>query len=146
MKKTLSVLLALLMVMFTCSAVVYAQDEDQPAEKASYTITFLDYDGKVIATRLVEEGGIVKAPENPTREKTDEYEYIFKGWSADNGETIYHASTMPLASADVTYKAIYSEQKIEEPFTLMKFIASIFQRINAVFEYFARIFGRVGRD
>lgn len=143
MKKTLSVLLALIMVMFTCSAVAYAEGEE---EKASYTITFLDYDGKVIATRLVEEDGIVKAPENPAREKTDEYEYIFKGWSADGGETIYHASTIPLASADVTYTAIYSEQKIEEPFTLMKFIESIFLRINAIFEYFARIFDRVGRD
>ena len=142
MKKTIAILLSVLMILPTLGVLtVFADDAgDEPAE--TYTIVFEDYDGKVLKTAVLARGSEVRAPENPTREATETVEYIFKGWSADGGETIYHASTIPLATADVTYVAVYSEQKIPEYLTFWEFVASIFARINAVFEYFYRIFTR----
>ncbi|MGN1419251.1 MAG: InlB B-repeat-containing protein [Acutalibacteraceae bacterium] len=140
MKKALSLFLAVLML-FSISAVTFASAE---GEEKFYSITFVDYDGTELAALTVAESGIVKAPENPTRASTETVNYVFKGWSSDGGQTIYHASTIPLATSDVTYTAIYGEQKVEKTTTFWNFIQSIFARINAVFEYFARIFGREG--
>ncbi|MBQ9949937.1 MAG: InlB B-repeat-containing protein, partial [Clostridia bacterium] len=44
----------------------------------TYTVTFIDHDGTVIATQEVEHGGDAEAPENPTREG-----YTFTGWDKD---------------------------------------------------------------
>ncbi|MBQ1893213.1 MAG: InlB B-repeat-containing protein, partial [Clostridia bacterium] len=43
-----------------------------------YTVTFKDWDGTVLKTETVVEGGSATAPANPTREG-----YTFTGWSAD---------------------------------------------------------------
>ena len=43
--------------------------------KATYTVTFVDWDGTVLKTQTVEEGSSATAPSNPTRD-----EYIFIGW------------------------------------------------------------------
>lgn len=135
MKKALSLLLTVLML-FTIGAVTLAS----AAEGDVYTIKFVNYDGTEIASCTVTEGSIVKAPQNPTRESTETTEYIFKGWSADGGKTCYHESTIPLAYGDVTYTAVYGEQEIDNSMTFWQFIKSIFDRINAIFEYFDRIF------
>lgn len=135
MKKALSLLLTVLML-FTIGAVTLAG----AAEGDVYTVRFVNYDGTELAVRTVTEGSIVKAPENPTREATETIEYVFKGWSADGGKTCYHESTIPLATSDVTYTAVYGEQKIDNSMTFWQFIQSIFDRINAIFEYFDRIF------
>lgn len=44
--------------------------------KATYTVTFVDWDGTVLKTQTVEEGSSATAPSNPTRDG-----YTFIGWS-----------------------------------------------------------------
>ena len=49
----------------------------------SYTVTFKDYDGKVLSTQTVKEGESAIAPANPTREGNAQYSYTFKAWDKD---------------------------------------------------------------
>lgn len=139
MKKTLAVILAVLMLFTTVSFLAFAEDGE---EKSYYNIEFVDYDGTSIKKMQAEKGSIVPGPANPTREATDDYEYTFKGWSADGGKTLYFQNTIPIATADVTYTAVYSETEKQDLLTFWGFIASIFRRINMIYEYFYKIFSR----
>lgn len=63
-----------------------------------YTITFTDWDGKLLATVRAEEGSLPVYPKaNPTRSG-----YVFTYW--DN--------TITLATCDKTYKATYAKQTV----------------------------------
>ena len=73
-------------------------------------------------------------------DKENKIEYIFKGWSADGGATTYSGNTLPLATADVTYTAVYAENKKGDNLTFWQLVASIFARINKIFEYFNKLF------
>lgn len=139
MKKIIAVLLSVLMLFSAVSVVCFAEGETEEP-MTYYTITFVDYDGKVLGTRKIVENGIIDAPENPVRENTKEVEYTFKGWSSDGGVTTYAPKTLPLATGDITYTAIYAEEKIEDTFTFWNLVQSIFARINMIFEYFFNIF------
>ncbi len=46
----------------------------------TYTVTFLNYDGKVISTQTVEYGKAATAPESPQKPSDDKYNYVFNGW------------------------------------------------------------------
>ena len=63
----------------------------------TYTVTFLDHDGKVIDTQTVEHGGRAAAPTAPTREG-----YTFTGWDVkfDN------------VTENMTVKAQYEETPV----------------------------------
>ncbi len=67
------------------------------AEK--FTVTFVDYDGKVISVQSVNGGGAAKAPADPTREGNAQYSYIFTGWDKDFSKI----------TADITITATYSQ-------------------------------------
>lgn len=134
MKKIIAVLLSVLMLFSVFGATVYAAEGDY------YTVKFVDFDGTELGSRQVIHGGIISAPENPSRENTEEVEYIFKGWSSDEGKTVYSANTLPLATADVTYTAVYAENEVGNYQTFWGFVKSIFERINMIFEYFYKIF------
>lgn len=143
MKKLLSVILAALMI-FSVFGVVFASAE---GETEYYTIVFNDEDGTFIAKRDVAYYGVVKAPENPS--KKDEVNedgktvtYTFDGWVDPDTGVVYHASTIPVATANKTYYARYTMTVQEEHQTIMTFIRSIFARINIIFEYFYRLFNR----
>ena len=138
MKKIIAVLLSVLVLFSAVSVGAFAEDETDV--QTYYTITFVDYNGEKIASRQVEHGKVVNAPANPSRESTEKTEYIFKGWSADDGVTVYSGNTLPVATADVTYTAVYAEKEIKETLTFWKLVASILKRINMIFEYFNKIF------
>lgn len=140
MKKIIAVLLSVLLLFSAFSVVSFAEGEDE--EKPIYKITFVDYDGTPLGSRQVPQGGIISAPENPARaeDKENKIEYIFKGWSADGGATTYSGNTLPLATADVTYTAVYAENKKGDNLTFWQLVASIFARINKIFEYFNKLF------
>lgn len=61
-----------------------------------YTITFLDYDGKVLQSSLVAYGTIPFC-ESPTREETAQYFYDFDGWDKE----------VSVVTSDTTYMATY---------------------------------------
>lgn len=147
MKKVLSVFLAMLMI-FTCFSTVVAFAEDE----ITYTITFIDDDGYVLGTVVAGKDEHYTAVEYPVKEDTEKTRYIFKGWMeySEDGSatdlTLYHQNTMPVATKDVTYIAVYSEKQItaDDEITFFGLIRNIFARINAIFEYFYRIFSRDG--
>lgn len=143
MKKALSLLLAVLMI-FSCMSVAVFAEDTEPQPSVYYTIKFVDWDGTQLGeTLIVCKGDVVPAPANPTRTSDNKkVEYIFKGWSADGGQTIYHAGTIPVATEDVTYTAVYAENNKSDNLTFWELVRSIFERINKIFEYFAEIFGR----
>ncbi|MGN1444065.1 MAG: InlB B-repeat-containing protein [Acutalibacteraceae bacterium] len=142
MKKALSLLLSVLMI-FSCMTVAVFAENETPDPAVYYTIKFVDWDGTVLQSEPVAAGEVVAAPANPTRASEDKnVEYVFKGWSADGGNTIYHAGTIPIATGDATYTAIYAENKKSDNLTFWQLVQSIFARINKIFEYFYEIFGR----
>lgn len=134
MKKALSVILSLLVIFSMCSVMAFAA--------ADVTVTFKNGD-EVVKEVAVPYGSILVgyAPEAPSKESTETTEYTFKGWSADEGVTVYTKNQLPDATADVTYYAIYAEDEIVVTQTFWNFIESFFERINLLFEYFAAIFG-----
>ena len=139
MKKALSLLLSVLMIFSCMTVAVFAED----ATPAYYTVKFVDWDGTLLTSTPYSPGEVVTAPANPTRTSDDKkVEYVFKGWSADGGNTIYHAGTIPIATEDVTYTAVYAENKKSDNLTFWQLVQSVFARINQIFEYFAEIFGR----
>ncbi|MBQ8028064.1 MAG: hypothetical protein IJ262_01510 [Clostridia bacterium] len=165
MKKTISVLLSVLMIFSVCSVMLAA------AEGTTYTATFIDWDGSPIEFVDVDgnkignsveaaEGDIIKAPANPTRESDyaeingvdrEQTRYTWKGWAVVTGtdsegnyvyddSVYYHQNSLPLVSGNVTYIAVYSSEDVSGNQTFFQFIQSIFYRLNLIFEYFFTIF------
>ncbi len=63
-----------------------------------YTVKFVDYDDTVLSEKTYHYNDAVIDPENPTREKDNEYTYTFSGWDKD----------ITLCKGDTTYKATYT--------------------------------------
>ena len=62
---------------------------------------FVDYNGDVLKEETVDYGTVIVAPENPTRERTQQYTYTFAGWDGyTSGMTI---------EGDITFTATYTE-------------------------------------
>ncbi len=70
--------------------------------KSSYTITFANWDGKVLQSSQVEEGTLPKyTGTTPVRPEDEQYTYTFSGWSP----------AIVAATADATYTARYEATK-----------------------------------
>lgn len=154
MKKVIAMLLSVLMIFSAFSVTIAcAGDADADAAEKNYVINFVDYNGETLKSAEVAENSIVKAAPNPTRDSDYDANgkeltrYVFKGWAVLNEDgsfdanTVYHENTIPVATADVTYIAVYSAKDVSSNQTLLQFIKSIFDRINLIFEYFFKIFG-----
>ena len=76
-------------------------------EPLMLTVTFLDYDGSVLATESYAYGTRVYAPEGltPTRENDGENAYEFAGWDTDLTKYI---------KRDMTYTATYNSRPLTE--------------------------------
>lgn len=72
-----------------------------------YRVTFLDWDGTVLQSKLYYFGDAVTAPAAPTRDADETYTYTFTGWDKPvtncSGETVYTA----------VYDAVYIEYTVE---------------------------------
>lgn len=90
---------------FTVTVADKNDDDVKPAsfilvvkEKTTYTVTFKDYDGTVLATSSNKEGtvGVEYPGETPTREHDENYYYRFKGWflEGDATETLVTLSNL----------------------------------------------------
>ena len=62
----------------TKSITLYAKYKEIKEDPTVFTVTFKDYDGRVLKTEEVEEGESATAPVSPTRDG-----YTFKGWDKD---------------------------------------------------------------
>ena len=148
MKKTLALILAILVAFSMFTVATFAEGE--VTGDGLVTVKFLDDDGTEIKVFRVPAGQIITAyiPANPEKADTETTRYTFKGWRSDfDGELYYTNSsvTIPAAYDDATdhtviFVAEYSEKDISGRQNLMQFFKSIFERINLIFEYFATIF------
>ncbi len=138
MKKTLALILAVLVAFSMFSVAAVAADD-------LVSVQFVDYDGKEIKISHVIVGEDISAyapKEDPARENTDKVKYTFAGWKSNNPDDtkVYSKYQLPAATEDVVYTATYSEEKITAGQNLLQFFRSIFERINLIFQYFATIF------
>ena len=147
MKKTLSLLLAVLMIFSVCSFTLASAE----GEAATVKIIFYDYDNTVIEEKMVVPGGKftgpAAAPARPNEVKDDvEYVYTFKGWAklvdgvADESQ-LYYTQTFDFVEEDTQYIAVYSVEEREPIMTFWNLIEMIFSKFNEIFEYFFKIFG-----
>lgn len=78
--------------------------DPKPTQTTKYTVTFKDWDGKVLKTQKVEKGKAATAPANPTREH-----YSFAGWDkAFNNVT----SDLVVTATYTTTKLIISAESV----------------------------------
>lgn len=147
MKKTLAMLLAVLVALSMFTVAAFAEGD--------VTIQFKNGDGEeaaVIGSVTLTPGSINDItpfiPENPVKASDGEYEYTFKGWQlvGDDSGKLYYKNTIEAPGADyegedvITYVAVFSAEEITPTQTFWNFIESIFERINLIFQYFAEIF------
>lgn len=139
MKKTLAVLLAVLVALSALSVAAFAADK---------TVKFMDEDTELAAVQFTVGAGDLSpfVPENPTKESNGKYTYTFKGWQLDGDKSgkLYQKGTIPNpAESDpdtIIYNAVYAQQEIYENQTFWQFVESIFARINSIFRRLAQIF------
>ena len=141
MKKIIAVLLAVMMLFSVMAVAVFAADGDAAV---TYLIVFKDYDGTTIDTQIVEEGQFPRQPVGvPSRPAEGDTTYTFTGWKSSLDEKVYKAAaTVPAATADTTYTATYQAKTPEENdnVTVLGFLASVFSRINRIFEQITKYF------
>lgn len=138
MKKALSVILSVL-VIFSMLGMAVSAAED--LVKIEFVI-----DGVVVETFEVAPGVdyrdlMDEELKVPTKEPADGKEYIFKHWLNEASGNTTSTSGLPVAGTeDIVYVAVFAEQEIKENQSFWAFIQSIFERINMIFEYFAKVF------
>ena len=76
-----------------------------------YTITFNDYDATQLGQVTVDEGAVVTAPTDPTRGDSADgnTSYTFRGWQTPGDTNIYPGNSIPNATANAVYTAVYEE-------------------------------------
>lgn len=141
MKKALSIVLSMLMIFSMVGVMAFAED----ATKATYVFKNGE---EVVATVVVDPNEVNTLapylPANPVKEDTEDIRYTFKGWLGEDGE-LYYQSTVPAPKAEdagktITYVAQFAEEDISGRQSLWNFIESLFERLNLLFEYFAKVF------
>lgn len=155
MKKALSVLLAVLVLFSMAGVMATAEGETTETVRVVFYVDDAEYyalnvlPGVNFVDRLQTGDNVLTAP---TKASTETTEYIFNGWELyqqnENGEwvatgVVDYPGTIPPVGEDVTevrYVATFIEEDIKENQTLWAFIATIFERINMIFEYFAEVF------
>lgn len=110
MKKLLFSIIVTLLIVFSFTACNGETPPTPPAEPdVEYTVTWIDESGKEIKKTSVKEN---EKPSNQySVNDTAEWDYTFVGWSAtQNGEVL---TELPKATADATYYAIVTKEKVK---------------------------------
>lgn len=85
-----------------------------------YTVTFMDDDGSVLDIQEIEYGQQAVAPENPYKDKTQQYTYTFDCWDSDYSNI----------TSDITVRATYKAQVNSYNVTFMNFDGNIINTQN----------------
>ncbi len=168
MKKTLSVILAVLLMFSTVSVMAFAEDATEvlPSENMVKVYFYLDeanLGGDADYVIEIEAGGKLATeigytedfPDKPEKAATDTAEYTFRYWEeytlGEDGNWIatgntHYTYTLPNIPADaedgseIYYVAIYNEELIFENMSFWALITYIFSNFNKIFEYLAKIY------
>ena len=105
MKKLLILVFVLSIALI--SIVACNNKDEQETDTNTYTVTWVDENGNVLATDSVKEG--VKPYYTYTVQDTAEWDYTFNGWSTSLGGEVLDA--IPNATANATYYALVSAVK-----------------------------------
>lgn len=155
MKKTLAMLLAVLVALSMFSVAAFAEDS-VATEAGKVTVIFkVEADAKDYKTIIFDVTGndsiTSLVPENPTKASDGKYDYTFKGWVIEGDESgnIYYKDSIPTPTAEdagktITYIAAFKTEPVKKTQTFWNFIESIFERINLIFRYFENIFAGIG--
>lgn len=159
MKKTLAIVLSLLVAFSMFTVMASATDVDTTG-LVTVEFVYVTEDKPEVIDRVRVAPGTVIASEDyvpaiPTEFKKqgkDEkgndatYKYTFKGWKSLEDGAVYYPSQLPTVSKDtaagtlIVYTADYMIEDVTETQSFWDFVASLFARINILFEYFATIF------
>ena len=85
----------------TCKVCGYKYTDDITA-RLTYTITFQDYDGSIIASKEYYVGQKVDVPSDPNRDLEGDFYFTFEGWSPEVKTTV---------DGDAVYVATYSKHE-----------------------------------
>lgn len=109
MKKLLFSIIVTLLIVFSFTACNGETPPTPPEPDVEYTVTWIDESGKEIKKTSVKEN---EKPSNQySVNDTAEWDYTFVGWSAtQNGEVL---TELPKATADATYYAIVTKEKVK---------------------------------
>ncbi len=138
MKKTLALLMAVLVALSMFSVAAFAADD-------LVKITFMADDNETVIKVIEVKADAIFTPDIPANPSApakpeDGYKYTFKGWESSLDGKLYSKGTMDPASQDITYTAVFTAEKVKATQSLFNFFESIFERINLIFQYFAEIF------
>ena len=138
MKKTLALLLAVLVALSMFSVATFAADD-------LVKVTFIADDGTTVIKVIEVKADAIFTPEVPANPENpvnpeEGYKYTFKGWESSLDGELYTKGTMNPASEDITYTAVFTAEKVKATQSFFNFLESIFERINLIFQYFAEIF------
>ena len=145
MKKALSVILSLLVIFSMFGTVAAAEGEQAELVSVTFYVDGEQYyyieclPGTNIVERL--QTGDNKL-ETPIKDLGDGYVYTFKYWSTNedgSGDVRYTGNIPPVYENTVYYAQFHVEEKTENQ-TFWAFVKTIFERINLIFEYFAKVF------
>ncbi len=70
-----------------------------------FTVTWMNGTDIYRTTQVDYGDAAVKPTDDPTKQRTDQYSYTFKGWSATEGGTVI--TTFPILTGNATYYAVY---------------------------------------
>ncbi len=88
-----------------------------------YTYTFVDEDGDILKEGTVDYGTVIVPPENPTKEATAQYTYIFSGWNE-------YTDGMAVTN-DVTFTATYTKTVNQYTYTFIDDDGTVLKTVTA---------------
>ncbi|MBQ1977610.1 MAG: InlB B-repeat-containing protein, partial [Ruminococcus sp.] len=88
-----------------------------------YTVTFVDSDGTVLKTEVVEHGMSATAPEDPTKEGSELVTFTFAGWDCD----------FSVVTADMTVTATYTAEGEEYTVTFVDWDGTVLSTQSVVY-------------
>ncbi len=146
MKKALSVILSML-VIFSMFGMVAAAEGEQTEQTQLVSVTFYVDGEEYYYIECLPGANIVErlqTGENklvtPVKDLGDGNVYTFKYWVNRANGDIRYTGNIPPVTENTVYDAEFNVEEKTENQSFWAFVKTIFERINLLFEYFAKVF------